>query len=168
MTIRPKSEWSKKLGEKWKHCYYCDSLWYRAVLNFDSGSVEPTVGETLTGATSGDTGVVTDSTLTSGTYAGGDAVGWVEMSDVTGADSEQGQVFQDDETINGSTGGSDIMTANGVGIYQQYGLIFPKKDMIKYRGQWHCTEHFEWRWKRTWDEENRMNLADLEKDRGTE
>jgi len=166
--IRPKSEWPKKLGSKWKHCYWCDSLWFRAVLNFDSGSVQPTVGETLTGATSGDTGVVTDSTLLSGTYAGGDAVGWVEMSDVTGADSEQGTVFQDNEAINGSTGGSGILTANRAGIYQQYGLIFPEKDMIYYRGQWICRWHLNWRYKRTWDEENRMNLSDLEEDRGKE
>jgi len=167
--IRPKSDWPKKLDSKWKSCYWCDPKWFRAVLQFDSGSVEPTEDETLTGATSGDSGVVTDSYLYSGTYAGGDAVGWVEMSTLSGQDAEQGTIFQDDENINGSTGGSNMLTANGVGAYQQYGIIYPDKDMIKYRGRWYCRWHFDWYNKRAvWDLENRINVAELEKDRGKE
>jgi len=169
MTIRPKSEWPANLSEKWKACYWCDKKWFKAILNFDAGSVEPTDGETLTGATSGDTGVVDRTVLLTGSYAGGDAAGFVELTSPTGADSEQGTIFEDDELINGSTGGSGILTADGDGIYQQYGIIYPKKDMIFYRGMWICRWHFEWYAKRKiWDVENRIDVASLEEGRGTE
>lgn len=168
MTIRPKSEWGKALSEKWGYCHFCDPVWYRATLQFDSGDTEPTVGETLTGHDSDDTGVVTDSYLISGTYAGGDAVGWVEMSILTGQDLEQGTIFQDDEFVNGSTGGRNILTADGAGTVQRYGIPYPKKDLIKYRGRWMCRWHHNWYYKRKWDEENRINVAELEKDKEKE
>ena len=166
--MRPKSEWGKNLGEKWKHCWFCDQKWLRAILHFDSGSVEPTVGETLTGVTSGDTGVVTGSDLILGTYAGGDAVGVVKMSTPTGYHSIQRTIFEDDEAINGSTGGSNMLTANKAGAVLQQGIIYPKKDMIKYKGKWMCRWHADWYIKSKVREENRMNLAELERERGKE
>jgi hypothetical protein len=44
-------------------------------LHFDSGSEEPSVGDTISGATSGSTAVVHRVLLLSGTWAGGDATG---------------------------------------------------------------------------------------------
>jgi len=169
MTIRPRSEWGKNLGEKWKSCYFCDQKWYSATLHFDAGNSEIQEDETLTGATSGDTGVVDKVTVTSGTWAGGDAAGYVDLVTPTGADTDTGDIFEDDELINGSVSGAGAVTANGDGIYQTNGILYPKKDMIFYRGLWVCRCHFEWYWQRKfWDVENQIDVAELEKDRGTE
>jgi len=75
-------------------------------LNFDSGSVEPQVGETLTGATSGAVGKVISVTVTGGTWGGGDAAGSIELGAVSGT-------FQDNEDVNGSVGGANILTVDG-------------------------------------------------------
>jgi len=75
-------------------------------LNFDSGSVEPQVGETLTGATSGAVGKVISVTVTGGTWGGGDAEGSIELGAVTGT-------FQDNENVDGSVGGANMLTVDG-------------------------------------------------------
>ena len=75
-------------------------------LDFDSGSVVPVVGETLTGATSSATGKVIWVNVSGGTWGGGDAAGTVYLGDCsTGC-------FNDDELITGSVGGVNIMTVN--------------------------------------------------------
>lgn len=64
-------------------------------LNFDAGTAAFAAGDTITGATSGATGVaLAAGTVTSGTYAGGDAAGYVGLGAVTGtfADNENLQV----------------------------------------------------------------------------
>jgi len=82
-------------------------------LNFDSGSVEPQAGETLTGATSGAVGKVISVTVTGGTWGGGDAEGSIELGACSGR-------FNDNEDIDGSEGGANILTVNepdtGVGV----------------------------------------------------
>jgi len=75
-------------------------------LNFDSGSVEPQVGETLTGATSGAVGKVISVTVTGGTWGGGNAAGSIELGAVTGT-------FQDNENVDGSVGGANMLTVDG-------------------------------------------------------
>lgn len=168
MTIRPKPDWTKKRGEKYRACYWCDNFRKRGVIRFDDGGPEVQVGETITGATSGDTGVVTEVTRYGGAWADGDAVGVIEMSDVTGANSD-GDIFTDNESVDGSVSGYAVIRVNGTGAVQGHGLLFPKRDLIKYRGRWHCRWHFDWYVKRAiWDLENRINLAELEKDRGKE
>lgn len=57
-------------GEKWYSCAICGTQLKQIHLLFTSGSVEPTVGETFTGASSSDTGVVVESLLSTGTWAG--------------------------------------------------------------------------------------------------
>ena len=101
----------------------------------------PVVGETLTGATSGDTAVVSSVSLYSGSYAGGDAVGTVECSTATGV-NDDGHVFQDNEEINGSTGGANIFTANGVGSRHKYGRLYPESEMVMRDGKWWCSDHY--------------------------
>ena len=76
-------------------------------LTFNSGSTEFTVGETLTGATSGHTGDVVDYDVSSGTWGGGDAAGTVYLKQASGA-------FQA-EDLNGSTGGANMASATGAG-----------------------------------------------------
>jgi len=74
-------------------------------LNFDSGSVEPQIGETLTGATSGAVGKVISVTVTSGSWGGGDATGSIELGACDGR-------FNDNEDVNGSVGGANMLTVN--------------------------------------------------------
>ena len=63
------------------------------VLNFDSGSSEPSIGDTIEGDTSGATGVIFYATvLSSGTFAGGDATGHFLLYEVSGT-------FQEDEAL---------------------------------------------------------------------
>lgn len=71
-------------------------------LDFTSGSVEPTVGETITGATSGETCVLVSVTLLSGAYVDTDAAGYLYVENVSGA-------FQS-ENLNGSTSGANFAT----------------------------------------------------------
>ena len=76
-----------------------------ATMAFDSGSVEPQPGELLTGATSGATADVIAVTLSTGTWAGGNAAGTITLRLCVGR-------FHDNETITGSVGGADILTVN--------------------------------------------------------
>lgn len=54
-------------------------------MDFTSGSEEPDVGDTITGATSSTTAVVQKVILTSGSWAGGDAAGRIIINTVSGA-----------------------------------------------------------------------------------
>jgi len=98
-TIKPKSPWPGKNHEKWKTCFSCSVEYRTCELKYDSGgTTEPTVGETFTGATSGDTGVVTEvEDPITGTWAGGDAAGFITLDTLTGYDGEQLTMFEDDE-----------------------------------------------------------------------
>ncbi len=53
---------------------------YIATMTFDSGSVEPQVGETLSGTTSITTAKVISVTLASGAWADGDAAGTINLA----------------------------------------------------------------------------------------
>jgi hypothetical protein len=81
-------------------------------LSFDSGSVQPQAGETITGATSAATGIALYTvTAATGSYGGGDATGELVLTQVSGT-------FQDNEDLNGSTGGANIATANGAAAFR--------------------------------------------------
>lgn len=85
----------------------CDEFVPKAIgtMNFDSGSVEPQVDETLRGATSGSTAKVVSVTLADGTWGGGDAAGSISLTECEGR-------FHDDENIDGMVGGANILTVN--------------------------------------------------------
>ncbi len=74
-----------------------------AKMAFDSGSEEPLIGATLTSASG--SGDVIAIKVTSGTWAGDDAVGYVEFESITGE-------FKDNETVDISGGSSNVMTVN--------------------------------------------------------
>jgi len=77
-----------------------------AALAFTSGSVEFTVGETLTGAASTTTGIVVAYHVTSGTWAGGTAAGTVWLKEnVTDYQAEN---------LNGTAAGGNCATASGI------------------------------------------------------
>lgn len=78
------------------------------VMAFDSGSTAIMEGDTVTGATSGATGIALyDATATSGTWGGGDAAGEIILYDVTGT-------FIDDEGLEVSA--SNVATADGAAV----------------------------------------------------
>ena len=154
-TVRPEDN----DGHKWRSCILCDTSHTRVYLKFDSGSVLPVTDETLTGDTSGDTGVVTDVTLLSGSWAGGDAKGFVEMKTDTGTDSD-GQCLSDDETVTGSTGGSNILTADGNGQKKKYGRLYPESDLVFYDGSWFCRPHFGYRYRYKFQKEADYNIEE--------
>jgi len=69
------------------------------ILDFDAGDTEVTAGQTVTGGTSGATGIATlDGVLESGSYAGSDAAGYLVLFGVTGT-------FQDNESLEVSSTG---------------------------------------------------------------
>lgn len=72
-------------------------------LDFTSGSEEPSVGDTLSGATSSATAVVQQVILTSGTWAGGDAAGRVIVNGQSGT-------FQSENLDNDDTTTANVMT----------------------------------------------------------
>jgi len=84
-------------------------------MDFDSGSEEPAIGKTLTSILG--SGVMSAIKVTSGTWAGGDAVGYVEFVSITGE-------FANDETVDISGGNSNVMTVNEpAGSAKQYSGI---------------------------------------------
>jgi hypothetical protein len=137
----------------WRSCIVCGTAEFKGIVYFDSGSVEPAAGETVTGATSGDTGVIEAVYLRSGTYAGGDAAGCLELTSATGYERENWTMFQDNEALNGSTSGDDFSTVAGIGSVVVNGVLYPQDDMIEYQGQWYCRPHFEWRFGYEWKTE---------------
>ena len=152
--------------EKWKACRLCTTRWVTAELKFDSGSTLPVVGETLTGATSGDTGVVTEiETLLSGTWAG-DAAGYLHVDTLSGDDPEQYSIFSDDELINGSIGLTDMLTADGQGNVKIWAVLYPKRLMVKWRGHWYCQWHAPFRMRPILRDEEKLIIT--EEERGKE
>jgi len=80
-------------------------------LDYDSGgAATPTIGETITGATSTRTGILVAYTTASGTWGGGDAAGVMTIMMVTG-----GTLFTNNELLTGSTSGVNMATADGTG-----------------------------------------------------
>jgi hypothetical protein len=73
------------------------------VMPFDGGVTEIKVGDTVTGHTSGATGVVTGVSLQSGTWGGGDAAGEIDIKTKSGT-------FQNDEEL--WVSGAKVAVAN--------------------------------------------------------
>lgn len=167
VTIKPKPpSMSPGHHEKWKPCRVCGTKWMTAELKFDSGSTLPIVGEILTGATSGDTGVVTEvETLISGAWADGDAAGYLHVDTLSGDDAEQYSIFSDDELINGSTAGSNCLAAEGQGNVKIWAILWPKRMLTKFRGQWYCPEHLGWKTRPKLRDEDRLVIKEDERGR---
>jgi len=88
---------------------------------FDSGSYEPQPGDTITGATSAATGYVESVTLSSGTWAGGDAAGIIYLRRLTGRFTFTAAIVSPstpevNENIN-VPGHANCMTTNGAQTY---------------------------------------------------
>lgn len=137
-TIPPRR--SPPKGEKYRACVLCDQRRTESEFHYNSGSTEPTVGETLTGATSSETGVFVSLTRTSGSWAGGNAAGSIIISSA-------GDIVAD-ENINGSTGGSNMLTAITNKRDITTGQLWPMSHIVEYEGKYYCREHFKWRYRK--------------------
>lgn len=134
------------------------------MVHVDSLSVTPTSGETVTGATSGDTGVLANYTLVSGTAAGGDGVAVLEMTSPTGYGQSQLDIFHDNENLNGSTSGDNFATAKGKGAVQISGRLIPERDIVEYEGKFYCRPHFEFKFRRTWQDEAEVDYDENDRE----
>jgi hypothetical protein len=94
-----------------------------SLLNFDTGTSEIVAGDTITGATSGKTAVVTSVTLSSGTWSGGTAAGYLSIKNNTGTwtDNENITVLGTNRAlVNGAAEPSKVTVATADGtIYNQ-------------------------------------------------
>lgn len=152
-----RSDYPAVAGEKWDFCHLCGSKQVRALVHFDSGSVAPTEGETITGATSGDTMVSARYVLISGTFAGGDAIGILEGTSPTGYDDVNLEIFQNDEALNGSTSGDDFATVNKKGAIQISGRMVADSNLVEYQGKKYCRAHFRFKFKTDFYEDMKVD-----------
>ncbi len=123
-----------QLGQKWRHCVKCGIHYDQYEIDFTLGSKAPVVGETLTGAQSGKTAVVSEVALQVGTWAGGNAIGTVV---VTGQSGD----FTEGELINGSIGGAWLFTCR-TSLLRGYGNLYPESMLVQHNGTDYCREHF--------------------------
>jgi hypothetical protein len=165
LTLKDRTDFTEGQGDTYDTCLICGPEKMRALIYFDSGSVAPTVGETVTGATTSDTGVIEHVTLISGTYAGGDATGAIVVTSPTGYNSDTLVIFEDDETLTGSTSGSNFATVNGNCGVTRSGRIYRTQDLIEYRGNKYCNSHFGFRFRRQWLDEADVNISESERNK---
>lgn len=163
MTLKIRYPWPTKNHSAYGTCTLCGPKLVQFELRFDQGSVAPVAGETLTGGSSGHTGVVathtispngTDQTVTdlyleTGTWAGGNAAGFIVLNSCTGVteDDEDGRYcFEDNEAITGGSGAT--LVADDVAVEKVLMIPWPKEMLYKYEGKWYCPYHFEFRSRR--------------------
>lgn len=119
---------------RWRSCYRCGLSYTQYEILFKNGGVAATVGETLTGQTSGKTAIVESVALAGGSYAGANASGTVVVTSPSGD-------FTEGELIDGSTGGSTMFTC---GCYRdtRNGFLYPETQLAEYEGKEYCLEHY--------------------------
>ena len=154
-TLKIRYPWPTKVHNAFGTCILCSPKVVQFELRFDTGSVEPVAGEILTGGSSTDTGVVasvtfgavrTEVVLESGTWAGGDAVGFIVLESCTGItdDSDDGRhCFEDNEAVTGDSGAT--LVADDVATEKVYMIPWPRQMLYKYEGKYYCPYHYEFR-----------------------
>ena len=118
---------------KYRFCVRCGASYSAFEMDFASASAAPTVGETLTGATSGKTATVSSFTKASGEYTGATARGNIVVTSPSGE-------FTDGELINGSTGGAAFLTCRAY-IERKYGFRYPDSMLAQHDGKDYCQPH---------------------------
>lgn len=95
--------------------YQVEIFSFQPRLKFDAGANEVIVGDILTGVTSGNTGIVTEVVLMSGSWVGNDAAGFIRMEyGITG-------IFQNNENLT-STRLSPTVHAVANEVAEKYGI----------------------------------------------
>jgi len=145
--------------EKWHDAPWTGKFVKKYQMHFNSGSTEPQAGETLTGADSGTTAVVSSVSVCSGSWANGDAAGTITF---TSAGSDQ---FTAGEQINGSVGGNNMLTCLA-SVQAGHGLLHPMSNMTKRDGKWWTSELYDWYYRKR--DESDADIDVSETDRGKE
>jgi len=167
-TLKIRYPWPTKNHSSYGVCTLCGPKRVLYELRFDQGSVAPVAGETLTGANSGHTGVVatqergdgetiTQLFLEGGSWAGGDAVGFVVLESCTGVteDDEDGIFcFEDNEAVSGDSGAT--LVADDVAVEKVYMIPWPESMLYKYEGKLYCPYHFRFRSRRKEIDKSRL------------
>jgi hypothetical protein len=153
-----RSDYDRDSDEKWVECVLCGTKRIRGLVHFTSGSVTPTSGETITGATSTDTMVITKYVLISGTFAGGDAVGIFEGTSPTGYDDGNLEIFTSGENLNGSVSGSNFATTANKGAVSISGRLIADGDIVEYQGKNYCRPHFRFKFSNDFIDETKMDI----------
>lgn len=131
-------------GKKYYSCALCGGSYTQVEIPFSSGSVVPTDGETLTGATSGATAVVDNVKLISGTWTGSTAAGIIWCTSPTGIDFDSGHWGTEDEAVTGAT--TARFNLDGYGHKKTYGRVYSEDDIVERDGVFLCTAHNSARW----------------------
>jgi len=164
MPIFPRSTYPHGDHIGWDTCHLCGNKFYRVELFFNSGSVEPQEDEVLTGATSAHTGTVEEVILEDGAWADGDAEGRVILTGATGMDLEDYTCFQADENVNGSVGGSNMLTLPYVGAVKMYAILHPKGSLIERDGDKYCSVCYAFRFGPKDRDETVMDIEEEERE----
>jgi hypothetical protein len=149
--IKGRSDFSELRGDRYDTCYVCGPVVYRVVVHFDGSSATPTVGETITGVTTLDTGVVEGFTMTSAT------AGVMILTSPTGYDAESSVMFQDNEALTGTTSGASFALVDGGCGVNKSGRMQPDRNLIEYAGKKYCVEHFKFMFEKTWQDEAKID-----------
>lgn len=133
------------LEQKWRWCVKCGQNFTQYEMDFLEGQVAPTVGETLTGQTSGKTATVVSVELMNGSYAAHTARGTVVLSSPTGD-------FTDNELVNGSTSGTGKLRCRTY-LERRYGIPYPESSLSTWKGKEYCPFHARALRHTQWDEQ---------------
>lgn len=166
--IRPQYRTNTDVGLRWYTCEICGTDHKTVELQFENGSTEPSADDVLTGASSGDSGTVESVDLWSGSWAGNDAAGIIELSSPSGltgqtTSTDTFTAFTLSENIdNTTTAASTVMTCHSENLGQgkQYGRFHPEGDVVKYRGRTYCHWHFNFRFWREWYDDEDLSHID--------
>jgi hypothetical protein len=158
---RPSSEFTRNQGDKWFECKLCGKVFLFVDMAFDQGTVEPVVGEVLTGASSGCTGVVDRVKLFSGSWAEGDAKGNILLTEPTGYVWPDVYCFDTGEIVTGDGGAA--MVTDGYGLLKRSGRLWRLGDTILKDGDRYCIDHYKIHWgKRITDRAKSTEVEDLD------
>jgi hypothetical protein len=95
-------------------------------MDYYDATVAPTVGETITGVTSGKTATVSSASKST--------AGTMVVASPSGT-------FTDGELLTGSTSGASFATLRCY-IDRRYGFSYPDSTIVEYNGKKYCPEHF--------------------------
>lgn len=143
---------TKHVDARRRYCCLCGQAYAQDEMFFKSATAQPSVSETLTGATSGATATISGASLLSGSYADGTANGTIILEDVNGT-------FEDGELINGSVSGNGFLVCHYY-AKKRYGLSYPETQLIPYGGKEYCPFHFKAKLKEILDKQWIPNIED--------
>ena len=161
MSFEPLSSNDKdrNQGLPWGECILCGTLSHQAAMRFKDGTVQPQVGEVLSGVTTGRTGIVSAVFLESGAWDGTGA-GTIQMISPTGFDGMDLILFLDGEVITGSIGGAGLVATDGDAWVTVSGKMYHRQQVVVYNGQKFCLPHFRYRYYHRFIDQAKIDLPE--------